>query len=248
MEEDIFKYPDTNSSRAKIDYLNRKFKSQRIAIIGLGGTGSYILDLVSKTHVSEIHIYDGDVFQLHNAFRAPGAPSGEKFDETENLMKVNYFDEIYSRMRNGIVPHSEYVTKDNISQLAGFNYVFICVDNNEVRCMIISELQALKISFIDVGLGVKMVNDSLYGSLRVTTGTELKQDHLSARVGSEDLKENEYSTNIQIAELNCLNATLAVIKWKKMCGFYQDLKEEHNTLFLISTNRILNEDHPAQIR
>lgn len=39
--ENIFQYPDSNSSRAKIEYLNRKFLNQKIAIIGLGGTGSY---------------------------------------------------------------------------------------------------------------------------------------------------------------------------------------------------------------
>src|ERR1035437_8430939 len=116
MEDDIFKYPDTNSTRAKIDYLNRKFKNLKIAIIGMGGTGSYILDLVSKTPVKEIHIYDGDTFQLHNAFRAPGAISAEKFDSEDNLMKVNYYNEIYSRMHNGIIAHNEYLTEDNIIQ------------------------------------------------------------------------------------------------------------------------------------
>jgi hypothetical protein len=42
--------------------------------------------------------------------------------------------------------------------------------------------------------------------------------------GSRDL---DYDGNIQIAELNSLNAALAVIKWKKLCGFYNDRKAEH---------------------
>src|SRR5215831_14926400 len=105
----MFKYPDTNSSRAKIEYLNRKFEGQKIAIIGMGGTGSYILDLVSKTPVEEIHIYDGDVFQLHNAFRAPGAIDGKILDENEELKKVDYYYSIYSKMHNGIIPHPVYI-------------------------------------------------------------------------------------------------------------------------------------------
>ena len=70
-----FQYPNTNSARAKITDLDEKYKGLKIAIIGLGGTGSYVLDLIAKTPVAEIHIFDKDVFQLHNAFRAPGATS-----------------------------------------------------------------------------------------------------------------------------------------------------------------------------
>jgi len=39
--------------------------------------------------------------------------------------------------------------------------------------------------------------------------------------------------NIQVADLNCLNATLAVIRWKKMCGFYFDLKHERYSSYTI---------------
>ena len=50
-EESVFQYIDTNSSRAGIDNCNRKMLDKKIAIIGLGGTGAYILDLVSKTNI-----------------------------------------------------------------------------------------------------------------------------------------------------------------------------------------------------
>jgi tRNA A37 threonylcarbamoyladenosine dehydratase len=243
--EDVFKYPDTNSSRAKIEYLTRKFRNQKIAIIGMGGTGAYILDQVSKTPVKAIHIYDGDYFLLHNAFRAPGAVPGAKLETEGGLKKVNYYFEVYSHMHNGIVPHDEYITKDNLKTLAAFDYVFISVDKNATRHMITQGLKEMGITFVDVGLGVNMLDDSLIGTLRVTIGTKAKHDHLHNRIGSEEFHENDYATNIQIADLNCLNAMLAVIKWKKLSGFYQDLKGEHNMLYFINTNKLLNEDHSA---
>lgn len=245
MNEEVFKYPDTNSSRAKIEYLNRKFRGQRVAIIGMGGTGSYILDLVSKTPVKEIHIYDGDVFQLHNAFRAPGAIDGKILEEKEQLKKVAYYHSVYSNMHTGLRPHSVYVTKDNVHELTGFDYVFISVDKNKVRSELTGHLLDTKVSFIDAGLGVNKVEDALIGTLRVTTGTADKHDHLVNRIGSDESDENEYGSNIQIADLNCFNAVLAVMKWKKMCGFYQDLKQEHNTLYFINTNKIINDDFGA---
>lgn len=101
-EESVFRYLDTNSSRANINFINEKFKGQRIGIIGLGGTGSYILDQVAKTPVDEILLFDNDEFLLHNAFRAPGAPTIQILNEQQ--MKVDYFASIYSNMRRGIVP------------------------------------------------------------------------------------------------------------------------------------------------
>lgn len=245
MEKETFKYPNTNSSRAKIEYLERKFKNQRIAIVGLGGTGAYILDLVAKTPVKEIHLFDADFFQLHNAFRAPGATNGEKFEVEGGIKKVNYYHEIYSNMHAGIVPHDIFITSENVQLLSDFDYVFVCVDKNKARSMITESVIKMNGTFIDVGMGINKLEDSLIGSMRVTVGTKLKHDHLHNRIGEEDFGENEYATNIQIAELNCLNAVYAVIKWKKLCGFYQDLKQEHNSLYFINTGKLLNEDNAA---
>lgn len=243
-EQNVFQYTDTNSTRAGIAHLNSKFDNLKIAIIGLGGTGSYILDLVSKTPVQEVHIYDDDDFQLHNAFRAPGATPSEKFDEVDGLKKVDYYFSIYSKMHKGIKPHCERITEANIKNLAGFNFVFLSVDSNEARSMITKKLLSMNIPFIDVGFGVNSSNEKLLGSIRVTVGTDAKNDHLVNRIGSEETGNNEYSKNIQMAELNCMNATLAVIKWKKIVGFYQDIKQEHNILYFINTNKLLNEDYP----
>lgn len=239
----MFKYPDTNSSRANIEYLNRKFKGYKVAIIGLGGTGSYMLDFLSKTPVEEIHLYDGDIFQLHNAFRAPGAISKERMESEEEIFKVTYFEEIYSRMHDGIKAHPIYITEENVSVLSPMNFVFISVDKNKVRSFITKNLLSFSVPFIDVGMGVNLVDDSLIGSLRMTYGSSDKNDHLSYRFGQMDFEENDYATNIQIAELNCLNAIMAITKWKKTLGFYQDLKKEHNTLYFLNTNKVLNEDH-----
>lgn len=238
-----FAYIDSNSSRANIFRLSSKFESQRIGIIGLGGTGSYILDFVAKTSVDEIQLFDGDLFLQHNAFRSPGAPSMETLQS--QLKKVDYFHSIYSKMHNGIKKHSVYVTEQNASLLKGLTFCFICIDSNSQRGKILSLLKELQIPFIDVGLGVNMADDSLVGTLRMTLGTVDKLDHIPSRIGFEDSADNEYATNIQIAELNALNALMAIMKWKKTIGFYQDLKQEHNTTYTINTGQLLHGDFAA---
>ena len=236
-QDAVFNYIDTNSSRASIMHLNAKFAGQKIAIIGLGGTGSYILDLVAKTAVSEIHLFDGDLFHLHNAFRSPGAPTNEQLER--QMKKVAYFFEIYSRLHKHIIPHDAYIVEDNVSILDGMSFVFISVDRNSIRKILIDYLLQKQIPFIDVGLGVNIIDDNLIGTLRVTSGTKLKSDHLANRIS---LVDNDYAPNIQIADLNCLNATLAVIKWKKMNGFYQDLQNEHHSTYSINVAQLQNED------
>lgn len=239
-ESEVFQYIDTNSSRAKINAINEKVKGQKIAIIGLGGTGAYILDLISKSPVSEIHIYDGDVFSQHNAFRSPGAVGNEDLDKV--LAKVGYYHAMYSKIHQKITAHNYYVTSENLDELRNMTHVFICIDNDVSRRIIIQYLLKNSISFIDVGLGVNTVDDTLIGTVRVTTGTPDKQSHLADRIPFVDEGNNDYNTNIQIAELNCLNAVLAVIKWKKLCGFYQDLREEHHSTYSINVNQLTSDE------
>ena len=50
-------YRDTNTTRAGLTALNSRFRGHTIAIVGVGGTGSYILDQVAKTWVDRILLF-----------------------------------------------------------------------------------------------------------------------------------------------------------------------------------------------
>lgn len=238
--ETVFEYIDTNSSRANIDVINAKLEGQKIAIVGMGGTGAYILDMVAKTPVKEIHLFDGDSFDQHNAFRSPGAASISELNE--NPRKTAYYQKMYSKMHKYIYIHDCYVNKENLVELDKMDYVFVCVDKNVARKMITDYLASVGTPFSDVGLGVNVVDGKITGAVRVTSATRDKKDHLGLRIFSEDSDNNEYATNIQIAELNALNAIFAILKWKKLAGIYIDLENEHHCSYAISTSKIFNED------
>lgn len=240
-EDSVFRYVDTASSRAEIVSISKKLKGKRIAILGLGGTGGYILDLVAKTHVEEIHIFDGDVFSQHNAFRAPGAAAGAEL--AEKLHKVTYFARIYGRMRRGVIPHPEFISADNMAELDAMDFVFMAMEAGDEKRLAVERLTAKGIPFVDVGMGVYLANDMLGGTLRVTTVTAMKHDHLSDRMPfSNGGIKGEYDKNIQIAELNAMNAALAVIRWKKLFGIYPDFSNEHYSTYVIGRNDMNNED------
>ena len=241
--DSVFKYVDTASSRAGITAVSGKLALDRVAIVGLGGTGSYILDLIAKTPVREIHVIDGDDFLQHNAFRSPGAPSLEELKAIPK--KVRYHACRYGLMRNGIVEHDIDLDASNVDELEGMDFVFVCVDRGEAKRPIIEKLEEFGIPFIDVGMGVDLVDDQLQGVVRVTASTPNKRDHVrdKKRIGlSGGDADGVYSRNIQIAELNALNAALAVVKWKKLFGFYRDLENEHFSAYTLDGNWIANED------
>jgi molybdopterin/thiamine biosynthesis adenylyltransferase len=238
-EDSVFRYRDSASSRADILAVSEKLAMGKIAIIGLGGTGSYVLDLVAKTPVREIHLFDGDPFLQHNAFRAPGAASYETLDR--KIPKVMYYHQVYEAMRKGIIPHDEYMVEENIGQLAGFDFVFLCVDTGSARKLISEYLQAQSIPFIDVGMELMMVNEekSLIGTCRVTTSTSKHFDHFPKHVPmTNDVADDLYRKNIQVADMNALNAALAVIQWKKFCGFYQDNYQPLHTTYSLNSQSL----------
>ena len=240
-EKSPFRYLDTNSGRAEINIITAKLAVEHIAIVGLGGTGSYVLDFMAKTPVQFIHLFDGDVFGSHNAFRAPGAASIE--DLRKQMLKVDYFASIYSRMHTGIVVHPYDMDEQHVEELKGMACVFLCMDAGPKKKAVVERLEALGMTFIDVGMGLYAKNDMLGGTLQAVTSTPENRDRARSQMSfdSGDV-DNEYDKNIQVADLNCMNALLAVFRWKKLRGFYMDLTRERSSSFTIGSNLLVNED------
>jgi hypothetical protein len=244
-EESVFNYVDTASDRAGIGALADRLAGERVAIVGVGGTGSYILDFVAKTPVAQIRLIDGDEFLLHNAFRAPGAPSIEELRDAPK--KVDYLANIYSRMHRGITAHPLQIGATNLHLLDGVTFAFLSMDAGEVKRLVVQKLETNGAAFVDVGMGLELDGGSLGGILRVTASTPdtrgyFHDGHVSYAGGGA---ENIYASNIQVADLNALNATLAVIRWKKIRGFYRDLDREHHSTYTTDGNLLLNEVVPC---
>ena len=238
-DESVFHFADTASARQNTTDLARKLKPERVAIVGAGGTGSYVLDLVAKTWVREIHLFDDDPFLQHNAFRSPGSYSRD--DLEGGPIKSAMHARRYASMRKGIVAHETRIDDTNVEQLGSFDTVFLCMDGHPIKAKILDTCLANDTLLIDVGMGLHRAGDSLAGTLRTTafhTGHRDHAEHCMDLAGDD--AEGEYERNAQLAELNALNAALAVIKWKKVRGFYNDLTQELNCEYVIDGNKLLN--------
>lgn len=158
---------------------------------------------------------------------------------------MQYYAQMYAPMRRAIVPHEQYIDETTVEDLRHMTFVFLSLDNAETKKMIVARLEAWSIPFIDVGIGLTLVDGFLHGLVRVTTSVPGQREHVHkhGRIPfAAPNVANEYAQNIQVADLNGLNAMLAVLRWKKWAGFYADTEQEHHSVFAISGNALLNED------
>ncbi|WCO01320.1 ThiF family adenylyltransferase [Psychroserpens ponticola] len=236
----VFKYRDTLTSRAEIGDLNNKFELDTIAVIGLGGTGSYLLDFLVKTPVKEIKGFDLKRFHVHNAFRSPG-----KLEEEElGKLKSEVYKKRYENFRSEVNIYSKYIDSDSIKDLEGVTFAFVCVDKGDSRSEIFELLIKMEIPFIDVGMGLDREMGSISGTLRVSSFSKESARSLMQKklAPLTDIPDDVYKNNIQISELNALNACLAIIKYKQLRGFYADDNSYYHMLFNIDELNCLGEN------
>mgnify|MGYP000857564557 CR=1 FL=1 len=229
----VFKFHDTLTSRAEIGDLARKLADDVVAVIGLGGTGAYILDFMVKTPVKEIRAFDLDAYHVHNAYRSPGRLLNEgELGKT----KAEVYLGRYTNFRSGLRVESKFVDAASAADLDGVTFAFISVDKGSSRSGIFDLLLSKRIPFIDVGMGLNRKRGPLSGMLRVTYCSAEKGAEVRAKQLAEmaDAPDDEYRTNIQTAELNAMNAALAVLRYKQVRGFYVEDSAFYNALFNVN--------------
>jgi tRNA A37 threonylcarbamoyladenosine dehydratase len=116
--------------------------------VGLGGTGSYILDFIARSHLEQIALFDDDKVHVHTIFRQPGF-----IRRAIGRLKVDALSEQYSNWHSGIVGNAYRITRENIEQLRNFDFVFVSVDDGPTRIEIADWLSSNAIPFVDCGMG-----------------------------------------------------------------------------------------------
>lgn len=229
------RFPDTMSSRYHMNDISALLRGKRVAIIGLGGTGSYILDFIARTHLERIALFDDDKVHVHTVFRIPGF-----IPRAIGELKVDALARQYGHWHASLDPVPERITSANIERLSGFDFIFVSVDDGPARLMIIDWLSARGIPYVDCGMGLDRSVSGLSGFVRIT-GTDRKAfDHNvgTPRLPRENAKQNEYRKQAQITELNALNAVMAVIRFKQHFKLLDRLDEATCHIFDTATFEI----------
>lgn len=216
------RFPDTSSAKYNLNDISSLLRTKKVAIVGLGGTGSYILDLLARTHLERIALFDDDKVHVHTMFRMPGFIQG-----AIGKPKVEALARQYANWHSGIEPVDERITQENLDRLIEFDFVFVSVDDGPARRLIVDWLSSKSVPFIDCGMGLNRSVVGLNGIVRITGVDRTAYDRTidTAYLPTEIAKEDEYRRQAQIAELNALNAALAVIRFKQHFRMYDRLDD-----------------------
>ena len=245
-----FKIPNTFEARAALGPVQDRARDERIAIIGLGGTGAYVLDLVSKTPVPEIHLLDADQVEWHTFMRAPGAPNTEEIASLprNSLTKVAYYYSKYASLRDGIYPHAVQIEKfsDFINFLSShsIDFAFVCIDQKKDsdsprQDVVYEALSKAEIPFIDSGVSITLEGDTIRGAVTTSFYAEGSYAWREAIPNARVEGNVPGYRNVQLPEVNALAASLAVMEWRRRTEQYVSESTSFLHRFRLETPRIV---------
>ena len=245
---DSFHIPNTFEARAAIAPVQDRIRGRRIAIIGLGGTGAYLLDLIAKTPVSEIHLLDSDCVDWHTLKRAPGAPTAEEIElvRAGTLLKVDYYHSKYAAFRDGIHPHP--VRVDSPSMFAEFlsdhpiDFAFVCIDqltdgDSPRQDAVYQAVTEAGVPFIDSGVSITLDDCAVRGAV-TTSAYDAGSDAWKDAIPNARLEGRAPGyRNVQLPEVNAAAATFAVMEWRRRTGQYVSEVPSFCQKFRLETGR-----------
>ena len=252
-KQNPFKIPNTFEARAAIGPVQDRIREQRIGIIGLGGTGAYVLDLISKTPVVDIHLVDSDYVDWHNFMRAPGAPTCEEIESAHKArpLKVDYYLSKYSSLRDGI--HTHPVLLDDLPKWNEFlsknplDYAFVCIDQRKDsdsprQDVVYSALSEAGIPFIDSGVSITLKEFAAGGAVTTSAYAAGSMEWKNAIPNVRVEGAMPGYRNVQLPEVNALAASLAVMEWRRRTEQYISESASFLHKFLLETPRIVTPD------
>lgn len=110
-----------------IEVFNPSLIDKDIHIIGVGATGSFVLQTLIRFGVRKIHIWDFDKYEAHNVNNQ--AITQEVCEQQKVAAQVELCKKINPEVE--IIAHDQKVTKEDISSMSG--YVFLLVDSMTCR-------------------------------------------------------------------------------------------------------------------
>lgn len=238
-----FKYLNTAIYRYGLKGVEVPIEDEIVAVVGVGGTGSYLADILAKTNIKELHLFDDDILEQHNAFRLAGAARIEELGGAHK--KATWHKSRYSPVREqGIFANETKLDGDSTENLKRFTTVFIAVDDLDCRRAIQRSCNELGVFHVSVGLAVEIEGDDnkqLGGMVKVEVG--FRPDCRPRQTSDVGHDAPQAYGNVQTAELNMLGAALAIVEWKARKGVYRSERSSYDSvLFSSTTGRVLHHE------
>lgn len=128
-----------------------KLKTKTVAVVGSGGLGGYVIEMLARIGLGKLRLIDGDVFECSNLNR-------QLYATEDNLgcIKVEEAKKRVAQIHTGVqvIPIHHNITKENGQRLLkGADLVMDCVDNVTTRFIMAEVCHSLNIPLIHGAVG-----------------------------------------------------------------------------------------------
>lgn len=197
---------------------------ERVGIVGLGGVGAWIADLVVKADPREVHGWDYDYIEPKNILRMPG---GLDPNVWIGRPKADWFRETYSVIHTNVHSHNEKVLPENMQDvIERTTFGFVAVDDANDRMMVCDGLANAGIPFVVAGLSPVRKDKRVKVSMRIVTahvGVPSWRDAIP-QVGQAG--QDDYGS-LDLPDVYSMAAGWAIQSWRRMRGqYWQEQREE----------------------
>ena len=195
-----------------------------VTIVGLGGVGAWIADLVLKADPREVHGWDYDCIEPKNILRMPGGLDPSAWI---GRPKADWFQETYSLIHTNVHGHNVKVLPGNVQEvIAGTTFAFVAVDDAHDRMMVCDALASAGVPFVVVGLSPVRKDKRVRVSMRTVTAHVGTSSWRNAIPQVGQAGQDDYGS-LDLPDVYAMAAGWAIQSWRKMRGqFWQEQREE----------------------
>lgn len=129
-----------------------RLRAARVAVVGAGGTGSWVAATLMHLGVGELAVFDADDVEATNVSRIVGARVNDRGP------KVGVVERYAGALASGtkVVGVHEALDDRNVAGLGGYDLVFSCVDRHTPRALLNRLAYSAHVPVIDMGTAFRV--------------------------------------------------------------------------------------------
>lgn len=168
------------------------FQQSHIAVIGLGGVGSWVVEALARSAIGELSLIDLDHVAESNINRQLQA-THSNLGKAKTTALAERVADINPDCRINCI--EEFISSENQVDILNNNYDWVidCIDNFRTKAALIAYCRRNKIKLLTIGGAGGMVDPS---KIKVVDLSRSRQDPLLSKVRKQLRQEYNFPTNL----------------------------------------------------
>lgn len=137
---------------------NAKLQSLRVAVVGLGGTGSPVATLIARTGIGELILIDGDNLEKTNMNRVRGY-KGTDIGHKKAESLLTFINSLDLNIKVTAIPN--YLDGEAIDAISSADIVLGCTDDISGRDLMNQAMYYYGLAYIDIGIAGNVNSEQL---------------------------------------------------------------------------------------